>query len=547
MLAAFGIQLGAAKSRRAAARISVAGGVATFLLAAAMLALAISGEAPRLVESGRGWGSVWLDPLSALMATLIAAISLIVRIYSTRYMAEERGYARFFVMLECMTAALLLMATAGDLITLLIAWHLVGVALYFLLGTDTHSHSAWRYSLWTWMTHRLGDVPLALAAVLLYQAYGSWSLPDLFAAIDDNPHGMAWPGLPTVEVVGALVALAAFARSAQFLLHPWLPYSMQGPTPVSALMHAGVVNAGGFLMNRFAPVYAHTDGVLHWVFVVGLATALVGSVLMLSQGDVKKSLGYSTMGQMGFMVMECGVGAFALAMFHLIAHALFKGTMFLNAGSAIGEARRDDGVPKDDLYTFVVARQPPPARGPWLLMAVVTLALPIAVLLLSHWALADALSQKQGAMILLFFGWVTGAQLLFSTYHAGAQNPWRLVGLIVFSFIIVVVGWTALSHAFELFLYPRPGMAAALYAAAGIERLPFEALVSVVALVIVTGWVRVYYRGRRRARGAVRRGRLGPGFYALLAREFYINDCYAALGRGLLAVSARLNVWLRLG
>lgn len=534
---------------RSVANISVAGGVLTFLLAVYLLALSLVSEGPSisLHALGSSWGGLLFDPLTVLMAVLISGISLLVRIYSVRYMAEEAGYARFFVLLDLMAASLLMMVAAGDLITLLISWYLVGVLLYFLLGHDSRSHSAYRYGFWTLITYRLGDLPLVLAAMLLFHTYGSWSLPEIFHQIAQNPNATTFFDLQVIEVAGALVALAAFARSAQFLLHTWLPYTMEGPTPVSALMHAGIVNAGGFLINRFASLYAYTDGVLHWVFVVGLVTAVIGSVLMLSQNDIKKSLGYSTMGQMGFMIMECGVGAFSLAIFHLIAHGLFKGTMFLSAGSIIGEARHDDGVPKDELYTFIVERQSPTYRQPWLIMAVITLAVPLFVLFLSHWAVAPDLFQKQGAIILLFFGWVTGAQLLFSTYHMSAQNPWRLIGLIVISFIIVVVGYTLISHAFDQFLYPNPEYAIALYRAAGIDLLSFEVLIAITTLIIVGGWVRVYYTQRHMGHEDKPASNLWLNFYALVSREFYIIDLYTGLSRGLVATSARLNVLLRWG
>jgi NADH-quinone oxidoreductase subunit L len=532
---------------RGAAKISVAGGVLTFVLAVYLLIIKLLGEPTHLHMLGSSWGSILFDPLSVLMAVLISGISLLVRIYSIRYMAEETGYPRFFVLLDLMTATLLLMVSAGDLITLLISWYLVGILLYFLLGHDTRSHSAYRYGFWTLITYRLGDLPLVLAAMLLFHTYGTWLLPDIFEQIAQNPRASTFFDLPVVDVAGALIALAAFARSAQFLLHTWLPYTMEGPTPVSALMHAGIVNAGGFLINRFAHVYVYTDGVLHWVFIVGLVTAVIGSVLMLSQNDIKKSLGYSTMGQMGFMVMECGVGAFSLAIFHLIAHGLFKGTMFLSAGSVIGEARKDDGVPKDDLYTFIVERQSPTYRQPWLVMAVITLAVPLFVLFISHWAIAPDLFQKQGAIILLFFGWVTGAQLLFSTYHMSAQNPWRLIGLIIVSFIIVVVGYTLISHAFDQFLYPNPDFVAQQYAAAGIDVLSFDVLITVTALIIVGGWIRVYYTQRHLGHNDKGISNLWLSFYALVSREFYINDLYTGLSRNLLAASSRLNVWLRWG
>lgn len=547
LLSALLIQLLSGTMGRRVARISVIGGTISFLVALVLLIALLSGEDVSRIAVSGPWGSLLFDPLSILMGLLITGISLLVRIYSVRYMAEESGYGRYFLLLDLMTAALLVMVAAGDLITLLIAWHLIGVLLYFLLGHDTRSRSAYRYGFWTFITYRFGDLPLLLAAVALYQAFGTWSLPGIFDALAANPDATSFFGMRVAELVAALIALSAFARSAQFLLHTWLPYTMDGPTPVSALMHAGIVNAGGFLINRFAPVFAYTEYTLHWVFIVGLCTAVIGSVLMLSQHDIKKSLGYSTMGQMGFMIMECGVGAFSLAIFHLIAHGLFKGTLFLSAGGIIGQARRDDGVPKDDLYTFVVERRPARNRQPWLLMAAITLAVPVVVLLLSHLAVAPNLFQKQGAIVLLFFGWVTGAQLLFATYNMRSQNPWRLVALIVFSFTVVVIGYTLISHAFDVFLYPDPEFGDLLYKAGAIDFTWFVILVILATAVIVLGWLRAYYLDRNRRGQWSAPGPWWRNFYALVWREFHVIEIYSALTRRLLAASARINVWLRWG
>ena len=448
---------------------------------------------------------------------------------------------------DLMTASLLVMVAAGDLLTLLIAWHLVGVLLYFLLAHNTRDTSAWRYAFWTKITYRIGDLPLVIAAVLLYQAYDTWSLPVIFEQVMAQPDAHHVLGLRLPDVVAALIAFSAFARSAQFLVHTWLPYTMSGPTPVSALMHAGIVNAGGFVINRFAPLFVQSSDVLHWVFIVGLFTAVIGSVLMLSQHDIKKSLGYSTMGQMGFMIMECGVGAFSLAIFHLIAHGLFKGTLFLSAGGIIGEARHEDGVSKDDLYTFIVERRPARNRQPWLLMATITLAIPVVVLLLSHLLVAPNLFQKQGAIILLFFGWVTGAQLLFATYNMRSENPWRLVALIVFSFTVVVIGYTLISHAFDVFLYPDPEFGTRLYQAAGIDFSWFVILVIFASVMIVLGWLRAYYTERSQHGKWRSPTHWWRNFYALVWREFHVLDIYTGLTRGVLAASARVNVWLRWG
>ena len=545
LISAVLIQIFAGRIGRSIARFSVAITTLSFLLAGLLLSFSLAGHGPQTLTLGNSTAIMLFDPLSTLLATVILGISLIVHIYSVRYMAEEDAYGQFFVLLDLMTGALLFMVIAGDLITLVIAWYLVGVLLYFLLGHDTRSQTAYRFAFWTLITYRIGDIPLILAAALLYNAYDTWSLTTIFTEIMANPGAHQFLGLPLTEVVAALIGLAAFARSAQFLLHTWLPYTMDGPTPVSALMHAGIVNAGGFLINRFAPVFIHSGDVLNWIFIVGLITAVFGSLLMLTQNDIKKALGYSTMGQMGFMIMECGIGAFSLAIYHMIAHGVFKGTMFLSAGGVINDARHNDGIPKDELYTFVVEKQPNKASQPWVLMAAITLAVPLVVLIFAHLLIAEDYFQKQGAIVLLFFGWVTGAQLIFATYRMRSQNVWRLVGLSVLSLVVVVLGYVVISHAFDLFLYPDPAFRTQLYTAASIDILRFDVLVVITTLIIVSGWVVTYYAEQGGYRRRQQSKRLWLNFYALISREFYISDIYTRLARTILAISNRLNVWLR--
>ena len=545
LISALLIQLFAGRIGRSIARLSVVFTTLSFILSSVLLALALTGSEIHTFSLGNSTAILLFDPLSILLATIILGISLIVHLYSVRYMAEEAAYGQFFVLLDLMTAALLFMVLAGDLITLVISWYLVGVILYFLLGQDTRSQTAYRFAFWTLITYRIGDIPLILAAALLYNAYGTWSMTTIFSEIMANPNAHQIWGLPLTEVVAALIGFAAFARSAQFLLHNWLPYTMDGPTPVSALMHAGIVNAGGFLINRFAPLFANSGDVLNMIFIVGLITAVLGSLLMLTQNDIKKALGYSTMGQMGFMIMECGIGAFSLAIYHMFAHGVFKGTMFLSAGGVINNARQNDGIPKDELYTFAVEKRPNQVRQPWLLMAAITLAVPLVILIFAHLLIAEDYFQKQGAIILLFFGWVTGAQLIFATYRMRTQNIWRLVGLSVLSLIVVVLGYVLISHAFDLFLYPDPEFRKQLSTAATIDLLRFDVLVVVTTLIIVSGWLVTYYADQRGYRRNQRTKRLWLNFYALISREFYISDIYTRLTRTLLEISARLNVWLR--
>ena len=526
------------------AQVSVVSMLLTFAGSLGLLALALTGQTQMQIDLGNGWGMLLFDPLSSLMSVLISGISLIVHVYSIRYMADEDGYNRFYVLLGLMTSSLLLMVSAGDLITLLIAWHLIGVLLYFLLGQNTADNATQRYAMWTLLTYRFGDLPLVLAAAMLYDAFGTWSLPVLFERMTQTPDVLTFGGLPLAEVVGLLIALSAFARSAQFLLHSWLPYTMSGPTPVSALMHAGIVNAGGFLVNRFAPLFMQTSEVLHLLFIVGLVTAIIGSMLMLTQNDIKKALGYSTMGQMGFMIMECGVGAFSLAIFHLIAHGMFKGTLFLGAGGVIGKARDSDGVPKHELYTFVVERRVESRRQPWLVMAAITLIVPLIILVTAHWLVSQDYFQKQGAIVLLFFGWITGAQLIFASYKMQTANPWRLFSMIIFSFAIVVIGYTLISHAFDVFLYPDPQARSLLYAAAGVDLLWFDLFVVLITLMIILGWVMVYYADKS-ATGSHLKNKLWLNFYALISRELYVMDIFAWLSRQLLSLAHKLNTMLR--
>jgi len=545
LLSALLISLLSWEARRNVTRLSVAMSGLAFLLSAVSLIFYIAMPQQQWISLGSAWGSLYLDPLSSIMAVAVAGISFVVHVYSVRYMSEEPGYARFYVLLDLMTAAILLMVAAGDLITLLVAWHLIGVLLYFLLGHDLKRPAAQRYAFWSFFTYRIGDLPLILAALLLYQAYGTLAFPALFEHIAAEPDAQTIMGLPLTMAVGLLIAVSAFARSAQFPLHTWLPYTMEGPTPVSALMHAGIVNAGGFIINRFSPVFMHAGPILHLVFAVGLVTAILGSILMLTQNDIKKSLGYSTMGQMGFMFVECGVGAFSLAIYHLIAHGLFKGTLFLSAGNVIGNARKHDGAPHDDVYTFVVERKPVASRLPWVVAAMVTVVVPFLVLELSRWLVGGNFVGEQGAIILLFFGWATGAQLLFATYRLRAENPLRLMVMIILSLIIVVAGYTLIEHTFDLFMYPDRVIRERIYEAASVSLATFEPLVVIVTATIVIGWLATYYATANSKPSNSEPTILRLAFYSMISREFYVADIYGWMTQAVLTLSKRLNVWLR--
>ncbi len=489
--------------------------------------------------------SIHFDALTALMALAVSAISLVVHLYSVRYMRDDPAHTRFFVLLDGINAMIMLMVLAGDLLTLLLAWHSSGVILYFLLNHDTRREAANRYAFWTLITHRIGDLPLMAAAALLYSSYGTLSIPVLFEAIAADPDHAGALGLPVSETVGLLILLAAFAKSAQFPFHTWLPYTMEGPTPVSALMHAGIVNAGGFLINRFAPVFAHTDSVLQIALLVGLTTTLMGSVMMLMQSDIKRSLGYSTMGQMGYMVMECGLGAFSLAIFHLIAHGIFKATLFLNSGSLIGRARKDSNIPEGEIYQFMVERRTPRPPLSWIIFAGITIAAPLVIVVSAHQVVDEGFLSHQGAMILLLFGWITGAQTLFFVYKIGSEQPFKLLGYVIVSFALVILGYVLAGHTIDTLLYPDPAFREALYDAAALPAPLFTVVMLLLVAAIAGAWLLIFRSAARREPLTRRYRNLYLSLYAWMSREFYVADLHGRLATSLLARSRRLNALLR--
>ncbi|MBK1630152.1 oxidoreductase [Thiohalocapsa halophila] len=545
LCSALAVQLSAPRLGEGIARISVAASAVTFALAVVLFAWRLGTGDAQLFGIGLGLFTLYVDALSTLMAVLVSAVGLVVHVFSVRYMQDDPAYTRFFVLLDAIIGVILLMVLAGDLLTLLLGWHLLGVCLYFLLNHDMRRPAANRYAFWTLFTHRVGDLPLLAAIALIYHAYGTLSLPAVFEAVAAAPDKTTLLGLPLAETLGLLVLLAAFAKSAQFPLHTWLPYTMDGPTPVSALMHAGIVNAGGFLINRFAPLFVETQSVLLLAFAVGLITTIMGSLMMLMQSDIKKALGYSTMGQMGYMVMECGLGAFSLAIYHLIAHGVFKATLFLGSGAIIANARKDPNIPEGEIYKFMVERKVPHPPLSWVVFAAITITVPLIIVFGAHQLVDEGFLHHQGALILLLFGWITGAQTLFFVYKIGGERPFTVLLYVALSFTAVILTYVVVGHAFDALLFPDPAFREALYRAASVNATTFALVLVLLMVLISAGWL-VVFRSEAAQQPLTRRFReLHLRLYALLSRELYVADFYSRLAEQLLAASRRLNAWLR--
>lgn len=526
-------------------RISVGASALTLVLALLLFLQQLGATSGRMLGLGLSVFTLYIDWLSTLMALLVSAVGLVVHVFSVRYMRDDPAYVRFFVLLDGIIAVTLLMVLAGDLLTLLLAWHLVGVLLYFLLNHETRRRPATRYAFWTLFTHRIGDLPLLAVVALVYHAFGTLAIPEVFAALAAAPQATTLLGLPLAGTLGLLILIAAFAKSAQFPLHTWLPYTMDGPTPVSALMHAGIVNAGGFLINRFAPVFVHTDSVLLLALAVGLISTIMGSLMMLMQSDIKKALGYSTMGQMGYMVMECGLGAFSLAIYHLIAHGVFKATLFLGSGAIIAKARKDPNIPEGEIYQFMVERKVPRPPVSWIIFAGITVTVPLLIVFGAHQLVDGGFLHRQGALILLLFGWITGAQTLFFVYKIGGERPFTLLLYVILSFAMVILTYVVVGHAFDALLYPDPDFREALYQAAAVDSGWFVLVLLLLVALIAMGWF-IAFRFVAEGQPPSRRWRtLYLNLYTLMSREFYIADLYSRAGEAVLAASKRTNALLR--
>lgn len=488
----------ASRPRRRVAELACGGMLVAFLLALLGLVLVVTLGPWRVGDlHWLGMGGVTIrfglimDQLTAVMLVLVSGVSLVVHLYARRYMADEPGYRRFYGLLGATTAVTLAMVMASDLVQLFLLWQLMGLLLYLLLGFDLATPRAADSAAWSLLINRAGDFTFALGVLLLVLSYDASDLATLFtrAAADPAVVTLAWLGLPQVSLdvngtASLLIFVGAMAKSAQFPLHVWLPNTMDAPTPVSALMHAGLVNAGGFLLNRLAPLYVQSPDTLHLVFIVGTITALIGSVIMLTQSDIKRALGYSTVGQMGYMMMEIGLGAFALAIFHLAAHGIFKATLFLSAGGVIGATRRNPNLDPEP------ATEPRPPLPLWIGLGT-TLAVPLLILIGVHELLGIRLPQHQGAVVLLFFGWVTASQAALSVYRAGARDNLNATLLMLSTLFVVVLGYLWGGHAFESFLYPS-GIGGA--SAFTIDWILFDTAIAVAAALILVGWLAAFRR-----------------------------------------------------
>jgi NADH-quinone oxidoreductase subunit L len=302
----------------------------------------------RWIESGSlavEW-AIRLDRLTAIMLVVVNSVSALVHLYSFGYMAHDDNWkqhehykARFFAYLSFFTFTMLMLVTANDLVQMFFGWEGVGVASYLLIGFYYRKPSANAAAMKAFLINRVGDFGFLLGMFAIYYMIDSLRFDDIFAqapALAEMSIRFLWTDWNAVELISVLLFIGAMGKSAQLILHTWLPDAMEGPTPVSALIHAAtMVTAGVFLVCRMSPLMEYAPQALAFVTVLGATTAFFAATVGLVQNDIKRVIAYSTCSQLGFMFVAAGVGAYPVAMFHLFTHAFFKAMLFLGAGSVI--------------------------------------------------------------------------------------------------------------------------------------------------------------------------------------------------------------------
>ena len=279
------------------------------------------------------------DSLSSVMVAMIAPVATLIHIYSVGYMAHERRAFRFFSYLSLFSFAMLMLVTANNLVQLFFGWEGVGLASYLLINYWYDRPSANRAAMKAFIVNRVGDLFFAVGIALVFSLFGSVEFPVIFAGVNEHANalyslfGYTWRAY---EVIGVLLFIGAMGKSAQIGLHTWLPDAMEGPTPVSALIHAAtMVTAGVFLMARMSPIMDEAPGALNFVLFIGATTCIFAATVACVQTDIKRVIAYSTCSQLGYMFIAAGATAYQASIFHLITHAFFKALLFLCAGSVI--------------------------------------------------------------------------------------------------------------------------------------------------------------------------------------------------------------------
>ena len=289
-----------------------------------------------------------VDNLTALMMSVVTFVSLMVHIYTIEYMENDPGYSRFFSFISLFTFAMLMLVMSNNFLQLFFGWEAVGLVSYLLIGFWYKKPTAIHANMKAFLVNRVGDFGFLLGIALIMFYFGTLDYKEVFSRVDSlagQEFMLMGSSVSLVTLISILLFIGAMGKSAQVPLHVWLPDSMEGPTPISALIHAAtMVTAGIFLVTRVSPIVELSDTALTLILIVGSITALFMGILGIFQNDIKRVVAYSTLSQLGYMTIALGVSSYSLAMFHLFTHAFFKALLFLGAGSVIIGMHHDQNI-----------------------------------------------------------------------------------------------------------------------------------------------------------------------------------------------------------
>ncbi|MGH9492307.1 MAG: NADH-quinone oxidoreductase subunit L [Terriglobales bacterium] len=493
----------------------------------------------------------YLDQLSLVMALVVTGVGFLIHIYSIGYMKHEGGYYRFFAYLNLFMFFMLTLVLADNYLLMFVGWEGVGLASYLLIGFWFLKDTAAAAGKKAFIVNRIGDFGFLIALFLLIRTFGSLNFLEVFPAVSRLGVESA-PGLLTA--IALLLMMGACGKSAQLPLYVWLPDAMEGPTPVSALIHAAtMVTAGVYMVARSNPIFSRSPEALTVVAVVGCLTALFAATIGMAQTDIKRVLAYSTISQLGYMFLACGVAAYSAAIFHLMTHAFFKALLFLAAGSVIHALGGEQDMRRmGGLRTHI----------PWTFWTMTAATFTIAGFpLLSGFFSKDEILWKawsspyEGGWTFWAVGVGTAGltsfymfRLWFLTFFGESRGPEdrhphespriMLAPLVILAALSVVGGCVGVPHAlggenhFERFLAPVTAMpgamdhgAASAAEEAGTERMLTAASVGAAALGLFFAWLLYHKRRDLPEKIAAAFG----GMYTAVANKYYVDEGYHAL------------------
>jgi len=500
-----------------------------------------------------------LDQLSLVMLLVVTGVGFLIHVYSVGYMHDDEGYARYFSFLNLFLFFMTLLVLAGNALLMFVGWEGVGLASYLLIGFYFQKKSAADAGKKAFIVNRIGDFGFLIGMFLLLANFGTLTFTEIAAKLAANP---GWQG-GILTVIALCLLLGAAGKSAQLPLYIWLPDAMEGPTPVSALIHAAtMVTAGVYMIARTHVLFDHSPFALGTVAVVGAATALFAATIGLVQNDIKRVLAYSTISQLGYMFLGCGVAAYSAAIFHLVTHAFFKALLFLAAGSvihAIGgeqDLRKMGGLWKKLPVTFAVTT-----------VGVLAIAgfPPFAGFFSKDAILYAAFMQGAGGKALWFVGLVTALLTSFYMFRLWYlaflgkprskeahphSTPWSMLGpLLILGLLSICGGWIGIERSagwinmerFSGFLSPA---LCARAAESGSAHLELILSIFAVAVALV-GWFVADLLYRQRPARPAQLAAAYPDSYKLLANKYYVDEFYGAtVVKPLLVLSTYLLGWV---